>query len=113
MVMVRMWGPLTAGEIRTAVAEIVEGVPQSEGYLELIDLRGLTSVDGIASPDVRAIASSPLDAASKRAFVVPDPTAFGLARMFATFRSLRQTGDEVGVFRTIEDAENWLGLSPV
>jgi hypothetical protein len=35
---------------------------------------------------------------------------FGLARMFATLRELKQVPEDINVFRTIEEAETWLGL---
>jgi hypothetical protein len=108
---IRVWGALTPGEMQTMVDELA-GDPRISGEVaKLIDLRKLTSVAAISSKDVRAIASAALSPASRRALVTADSAAFGLARMFAAFRTLRDSREQVGVFRTLKEAEDWLGLT--
>ena len=108
---IRVWGVLTPGEMQTMVDELAADPGISGEVAKLIDLRKLTSVAAISSKDVRAIASAALSPASRRALVTADPAAFGLARMFAAFRTLRDSREQVGVFRTLKEAEEWLGLT--
>jgi hypothetical protein len=109
-VRVRLWGALTPGDIHTAAEELRGDARVGQDFSELIDLRELTSVKAIGSEDVRALATAALDPSSKRAFVTDDSATFGLARMFATLRTLKDSREQVGVFRTIEEAQDWLGL---
>jgi hypothetical protein len=108
-----MWGALTPGEIRGTAAELLDDERLSKDFSQLIDLRELTSVAAIGAQDIRAIAASALDVSSRRAFVAPDSATFGLARMFAAIRNSRESTEQVGVFRTMTEAERWLGLTTV
>jgi len=110
LVHLRMWGAVTSGDIKTASAALAAEDRLSPEFAELIDLRELTSVDAISSQDIRAIAAARLTPCSRRAFVAPDPATFGLVRMFAALRDLREGGEQIGVFRTIGEAGEWLGL---
>jgi len=109
IVTIRMWAEVTPGEIHLAARELLDDSRVKTGFVQLIDARNVSSVVSVGASDIRAIAASPLDPSSKRAFVTTDPAAFGLARMFATLRGIKNVGEEVGVFRTLEDAEGWLG----
>jgi len=108
---VRMSGALTPEDIRTAITALTADPRLSPEFAEIVDLRELTSVDAISSQDVRAIAGARLEYSSRRAFVAPDPATFGLVRMFAALRDLKDAGERIGVFRTIREAEEWLGLT--
>ncbi len=91
--------------------------PDVAGYNELMDM---TDVKHIALPSVgrmRQIAElaakmDVLTTKSKFAIVAPDDLAFGLARMFASFRgSDERSTKEVGVFRSQAEAFEFLGIS--
>jgi hypothetical protein len=112
LVRVRMWGELTRAEIMATGAELSNDPLLRPEFSELIDLRGVTSAIAISAEDVRAIASAALSPVARRAFAASDLAMFGLARMFATLRDLTETREQVGVFRTLEEAEAWLGLEP-
>ena len=109
LVSTRMWGALDRAEVLKTALELSEDPKLLPGFSELIDLRE-ASATAISAEDVRAIASAQLDPVARRAFVVPDELMFGLARMFATLRELKQVPEDINVFRTIEEAETWLGL---
>jgi hypothetical protein len=49
---------------------------------------------------------------TRRVFVASGLVMFGPARMFATLRDLTESREQVGVFRTREEAEAWLDLGP-
>src|SRR5262249_5706391 len=90
--------------------------PDVAGYNELVDMR---DVEKIALPSVKRIKdlaklSSETDAAgqgSKFAIVAASDCAFGLGRMYEMYRALQfRSTKEVGVFRTLEEARDFLGL---
>ena len=105
-----MWGEITRAEIMATRSEVANDARLQPEFSELIDLTGLTSVNSITTEDIRAIASAEIESVARRAFVTPDLATFGLARMFGSFREVQNAPDEVAVFRTIEDARQWLGL---
>jgi hypothetical protein len=86
------------------------------GYHQLIDM---THVKHIALPHVDRVADLAAEAAkmdakhgaAKFAIVAPGDLAFGLGRMFKASRELLSSSTmEVGVFRTMEGALNFLGI---
>jgi len=91
--------------------------PEVKGYNELIDM---TEVEKIDLPSVKrmkdlAMLSVAMDppSPSKFAIVAPKDEAFGLGRMYETYRRLESgSTKEVGVFRTMDEAVEFLGLSP-
>ena len=105
-----MWGEVTRAEVMATRLEVANDARLRSEFSELIDLTGLTSVDAITAEDVRVMASAELDSVARRAFVTPNPAAYGLARMFGSLREVKHARDEVAVFRTIEEAKEWLGL---
>ena len=111
MVYVRMAGPLTLAEVREVAEKIAAEPEVTAPFVELIDLREART-DAISADDLRQIAAATLDAATKRAFVTSDVLTFGLARMFEIYRELHRKPDQIAVFRSITDAEKWLGTTP-
>lgn len=86
------------------------------GYNELIDM---THVERIALPSADrvkdlAILAAGMDdshSTSRMAVVASDNFAFGLGRMFQSFRELdRRSTKEIGIFRTMEEALVFLKL---
>jgi hypothetical protein len=110
LVYIRMWGKITRAEVMVTRSEVANDARLRPEFSELIDLTGTTSVSAITADDVRDLASVELDSVARRAFVAPDPVAFGLARMYGSLREMKNAPDEVAVFHKIEDARDWLGL---
>ena len=91
--------------------------PDVEGYDELVDM---TDVEHIALPyadrvqDLARLSAS-MDTryrASHLAVIAPSDTAFGIGRMYQTYRELDpHSTKQVGVFRTREEALAFLGLA--
>lgn len=76
------------------------------GYRQLCDLRGITALD-VSTAFLQTLAQvSIFSRSSRRAFVATDDFTFGVARMLQSF--CEHEGREVGVFRTLEEAEAWL-----
>lgn len=113
IVTIRMWGEIAGEELRVAAGQIRGDARVQAGFVELIDARDVTSVTAIQAKDIRELAASVLDPSSRRAFVAPDSAAFGLARMFAALRKIKDAQEDIGVFRTMPEAEAWLGLAAV
>ena len=87
------------------------------GYSELVDM---TEVTDIALPsvhrvrDLASLAASMDDhySSSRMGIVAPDDLAFGLGRMFQSYRELEKNPTkEVGVFRTLAEVFAFLGIT--
>ena len=77
---------------------------------QICDLREVAAIE-ITTDILRELAeSSVFLPGTKRAFVAPQDAHFGLARMLQTFCEFE--GTIIGVFRSMGEAERWLGLSP-
>src|SRR5215471_13692394 len=64
---------------------------------------------------LRTLSREPLfSRASRIAVVVPLPpgnmTLFAMARLYETYREVSNMGDRLRVFKTLEDAREWLGV---
>ncbi len=79
-------------------------------YRQLLDGRGITELKVTPSGIRALIAGNPWGKGARRALVAADDTAFGLAKMFELGR--RDPQDEFRVFRDINEARAWLGLTP-
>jgi hypothetical protein len=88
--------------------------PDVAGYDELIDMSLVTEIVVPSSDRVRDLAalSATMDdksMTSKFAIVAPTDVAFGLGRMYQSYRALdRRSTKEVGVFRTMREALEFL-----
>jgi len=88
-----------------------------QGYNELLDMRAVELIDLPSVDNMRALAelSASMDAprtSSKFAIVATSDEAFGLARMYETYRHLEDAGTkQVGVFRTLNEAYAYLGVA--
>lgn len=109
LVRVRIWGALTPAEIMAVARQLIEDPRCSPGYLQLIDLRE-ASTSAVTGAHLRQIASSDLDPAARRAFVVTDPGTYGLARLFAARRAINRAPEQIAVFTDLGEAEAWLGV---
>jgi hypothetical protein len=85
------------------------------GYDELIDM---SDVEQIVSPqtsrimDLAGLSASmdTRDTVTKFAIVAPGDLAYGLGRMYETYRSLNEKSTkQVGVFRSMQEALAWIG----
>ena len=107
-------GPVSYEDDRDCLASILGDPRHREGFAFLVDHR--RRAPAATADHVRAFASA-MEAAAPRlgrvrfAVVVERDVSYGLARMFSAL-----TGDlaiEVEIFRSIEDAEAWLGRDPM
>ena len=90
------------------------------GYSELIDMTQVTKFEVPSADRVRDLArlAASMDdseSSARLAVVAPADVAFGLGRMFQSYRQLdRQSTKEVAIFRSMEEALAFLQInSPV
>jgi hypothetical protein len=91
--------------------------PEVAGYNELADISEVETVVHPVSDQIRKLAdlsaSMDVSSTSKFAIVAPYALAFGLGRMYEIYREMNERSTkEVRVFRTREEALEWLGLDP-
>ena len=86
------------------------------GYNELFDMSAAERIIPPSRGSVRDLASSaalmdPPDFMSKFAIVAPQDLAFGIGRMFESYRELdERSTKQVAVFRSMQPALAWLGI---
>ena len=73
---------------------------------QVIDARGVTEVS-VTAFGVRLVATPSIFAPGSRRAII-EGGASSYARMFQTLRS--QSGEDIRIFSTVEDAHRWLGL---
>jgi len=65
---------------------------------------------------IRTLSRKPLFSRAARVAVVPATPGslelFAVARMYETYREVSNMGDQLRVFRTIEQAREWLDMKP-
>jgi hypothetical protein len=90
--------------------------PDVAGYNELVDMTHVTKIEAAGVERVHELAAiaagmdSPSEP-SKFAIVAPSDLAFGLGRMFQTFRELnKKSTKKISVSRTMKEAVEFLGL---
>jgi hypothetical protein len=74
----------------------------------VMDVRGVTE-RAVTAFGVRTVATPRIFApGSRRAIIARDDASYGYLEMFQTLRS--QSGEDIRIFSTVEDAHRWLGL---
>jgi hypothetical protein len=110
LVLSRAWGVLSNEDLEDHYAWMTADPAFDPEFRQLADLREVTELALNSSNIARAATKPAFDAQARRAIVANSDIAFGLSRMYAIYAEGR--GQTVEVFRTIEEAEAWLGLTP-
>src|SRR5262245_51431590 len=92
--------------------------PDVSGYDELIDMSAVEKIaiplpapDSVLRLATEAAAMDSTSQTAKLAIVAPQPHAFGLGRMYQTYRELDPNSTkQVRVFRTLREALSFLGI---
>lgn len=115
LVVARGRGMLTGEDIFNYQQE-VWSLPEVNGYDELMDMTDVERIDLRSVDRVKRLAelSASMDPAavqSRFAIVAPEDYAFGLGRMYESYRRLEgRSTKQVGVFRSMIEARAFLGL---
>ena len=108
LVSVVVTGELNMAMIRGGIERLRQEPEFDPSLLQLLDLRGVTTVS-LSPPDLRnLVRTSPFGAGARRAAVTEDDCLFGIVRIYRAFDDV--PGRKFSVFREIEDARNWLSL---
>ena len=113
IVLARAIGNLTAEDIFKYQRE-VWSFPEVKGYNELIDMSNVEKIESSTHDKTVELAhlSASMDdrkIATKFAIVASDPLAYGMGRMYETYRNLNpRSTKEVRVFRSMNDAMGWI-----
>jgi hypothetical protein len=111
LVRTRISGVVTHVELKSHQLRLMNDAAFKPEFSQLADLRDITRAS-VSADEVREFAGqTPFGPGTRRAVVAPGDVAYGLARMFASYREAAGGLDQVHVFRRLEDAEEWLGLS--
>ena len=112
LVQVRAYDVLTEQEMFGYQHE-VWSQSEVQGFNELLEMTDVTEIVRPETHKIQALAtlSSAMEQGpmGKFAVVAPSDYAYGLARMYQTYRSMTPNGQkEIGVFRNMDDALNFL-----
>jgi hypothetical protein len=101
-------GDLTGDEGLACCLQLKERTDFDPAFNQLLDFTNATRFDASAG-QLRTIAAQRLfSSTSRRAIVATNPAIFGLARMFQSYRSLSNVGENIMVFRDLREALIWL-----
>lgn len=101
-------GDLDGPAIRGVERALTADPAYERHYDHILDVRGGRTLIG-SSDVLREMAAKPIvDPGVRRAIVTGSLLAYGLARLFQATHDAHGLGDEVRVFRAIEDARAWL-----
>ena len=111
-------GVITDADLLTILGAVLDDPDYDASLDQLFDGSGIEGLD-VSTEAVREIAQRlgvadraiPEGVRPKTAIVAPTDAAFGLARMYQTYRGLEAPRKDYLVCRTIEEARAWLGLS--
>jgi hypothetical protein len=111
LVRARAWGVLTYEEI-TALRLGYTGDPAFQAdFSQLFDLREVTTVSATLEELQKSAAFSHYGPGTRRAFVATNPVPYAFSRMYEAYREFNGGHEQIEVFRSIADAEKWLGLN--
>ena len=109
LIMTKARGTMTHEDVM-GYQQAIRSRPELNGYDELVDMSqveriALQSIERVRELATRSAEMDGDSPPSRFAIVAPGGEAFGLGRMYQTYRSLDQRSKkEVGVFHTIEEA---------
>jgi hypothetical protein len=111
LICTRAWGVVTHEDLTVTRSRMIADPAFRSDLRQLYDMRDVTSIAATVA-EVRQIASysSPFGSGVRRAFVASKDSTYGLVRMFALNREANGGQEQIEVFRSLADAEAWLGL---
>jgi hypothetical protein len=108
LMITRAWGQITLADVRAFRQELSARPEFDPTWAHVVDARDVVQFD-ISSDEIRRLAeTSVLAPSARRAMVATDLALFGLLRMYATLFELQVDGSAVGVFKTLDDAIEWV-----
>ena len=102
----RGWGVLTTEDLYEHYAKMLADPRFDPGFRQLADLREVTALTIDATAIAQSAAVPTFDSHARRAIVASSDIAYGMSRMFSLYAE--SSGQTVQVFRTMEEANEWL-----
>jgi hypothetical protein len=109
LVITRAWGVLIEEDLFGHAAALGADPRFRRDMRQLLDFREVTQLQISGATLRQMVDRNPFGAGARRAIVVGSEVAYGMARMFQTFKDA--TPDRLEVFRSLERALEWLGLT--
>ncbi len=108
----RFWGVVTDADVERQARAVAEDERIGPGTKELVDLSGVQDVEA-SSQSLRSIVFYDLTHSEKfrghkTAIFAPEDLPFGMSRIYEALSEVSDAPSEVRVFRTIEEAREWL-----
>jgi hypothetical protein len=104
----RAWGHITLADVRASQQDLAARPEFDPTWAHIVDARDAVQFD-ISGGEIRELAeTSVLAPSARRARVATAPAIFGLFRMYSTLFELQMGGSAVGVFKTLDDAIEWV-----
>jgi len=103
-------GRLTAADVKAVLDQARRDPDFNADFDEFVDLRAVTEID-IAADEIRTLTRRKLwSPKSRRAFLAPNPVAFGMSRMWQAYIEFFEDMERIAVFYDLSKALKWLGL---
>lgn len=100
-------GTITARDLERFSESVTADATVDPSWPVLVDARETTSA-AVATETIVSRASRPRPQRTRVAIVAGTDAVYGVARMFQILAEGK--GGEIGVFRSLGDAETWLGI---
>jgi hypothetical protein len=108
LMITRAWGHITVDDVRAFRQEIVARPGFDPRWAHIFDARDAVEFD-LSNEEIRQVAeTSRLAPSARRAMVATDPVIFDRFRTYGTLFQLQVDGSAVGVFKTLDDAIEWV-----
>jgi hypothetical protein len=108
LMITRAWGHVTLADVRACQQELRQRPEFDPTWAYVVDARDAVQFD-LSRDEIRQLAATGVLAPSaRRAMVATDPAIFSLFRMYGALFELQMDGSAVGVFKTLDDAIEWV-----
>lgn len=109
LVISRAWGVLTDEELLARTRALAEDPRVRPDMRQLSDFREVTDLKVHGATIHAMVGLNPFGAGARRAVIVGSDASYGMARMYQLLQDTAP--DSVDVFRELEPALEWLGLT--
>jgi len=109
LVISRGWGALTDQDLLSHAASLAKDPRFQRDMRQLVDFREVARIEFATGTIHRMVGVNPFGAGARRAFVLSSAGAYGMARMYQSLSD--PSPDKVELFRELEPALAWLGLT--
>jgi len=108
LILTRAWGHITCSDVRAYQQELGQRPEFNPTWAHVVDARDPIQVE-MSKDEIRQLAeTSVLAPSARRAMVANDLAVFGIFRMYGTLFELQMDASAVGVFRTLDEAIEWV-----